>query len=170
MILNTRTQSRTDANSSQRGGTVAFVAAALLIVVGAVGCKSSDPAQQAAEAFLDAHYVFMDLEKSSALAGGLAVAKIQAEIDLIGQMAADEAFERPRINYAISEHRQGGGDAEIFGYKLHIQPAGGGGFSKQVLLTVRNGDTGQWQVTNFSDRDAVIHTSPAGPGAADSAK
>lgn len=139
---------------SSVGGFAALVFASLMVLA-AGGCNSSDGPQRAAEEFLDAHYVRMDLEESSSLAEGLAVAKIAAETALLAGIAPDESFERPRVNYSQTERRPGEG-SEVFGYTLQIQPAAGGHFTKQVLLTVRGKEGGGYSVTNFSDRDALI--------------
>jgi len=123
-----------------------------VLAVTLVACATPDAPEKAARDFLDTHYVHMDLQKSHSLAVGVAVDKIQKEIDLLDQVSPDSVSERPSIRYALKGRTNSDG-AEVFEYELQIH-AGSGSFTKLVLLTVRPSANG-WHVSNFSSTDGA---------------
>jgi hypothetical protein len=117
------------------------------------GCSRPGQAPRAtAEAFLDAHYVRIDLPAAQALASGLARDKIEKEIALTKDNRIDGETMQPRVNYTL----QRADEAELaalYAYELTIRAPGVEPFYKVVTVTVRHAD-GAWSVTNYSEGDA----------------
>ncbi len=106
--------------------------------------------QQVAEAFLDAYYVHIDLERARELCSGLARDKIEREIGLRGDLRIDRDTRAPKVGYSLRE-RRAEGDTHRFVYRLSIRPQGADAFERTVIVTVR-GAPGRWTVTNYSER------------------
>ena len=114
----------------------------------------SDPgsaARPTAEAFLDAHYVDIDLERAKGLVDGLARDKIDKEIQLTeGQEISGETL-RPHVGYKLQRADEKG-ELAVYAYELTIRAPGSDPFRKLVTLTVR--DTKDvWAVTNYAESD-----------------
>ena len=125
--------------------------AALLV---APACQTPGTSARAtAEAFLDAHYVRIDLEGSRALSSGLALSKIDKEIALTEDQEITDETRQPRINYRLEHAAEGDGSAQ-FAYELTIRAAGIDPFRKLVMITVRN-EHGAWTVTNYNESDTL---------------
>jgi hypothetical protein len=117
-----------------------------------VACSGSgSSARSKAEAFLDAHYVHMDLDSAKQHASGLALDKIDKEIQLTKNQEITGETRQPRVNYRLQR-----GDetpaAGQFIYELTIRVPGADPFKKLVMVTVRN-EQGAWAVTNYNDSD-----------------
>lgn len=104
-----------------------------------------------AEAFLDAHYVRIDLAAAEELASGLARDKIANEIALTRDQQIDGETLQPRVNYKLQRVAETDTAAQ-YAYMLTIRPPGTDVLSKVVTVTVRN-TSGQWSVTNYSEGD-----------------
>lgn len=138
----------------------------LLLVLFAAACSAcSRPGsapRSTAEAFLDAHYVRIDLAAAGELASGLARDKIDREIALTKDQAIDRETRQPRINYKLERADETETVAQ-YAYELTIRPPGMEPFAKLVTVTVRRaGDA--WSVTNYSEGDSG---EPPPPGNAD---
>lgn len=118
-------------------------------------CESLPPSQAAAEQFLDAHYVRMDLNRSHELADSLARVKIAKEMELVAELQGEERPKLPHVHYSQELSRPGDQpDLHTYQYRLRIQAgAVGDALEKLVLLTLRKGEDGEWGVSNFSDGD-----------------
>ena len=127
------------------------VAGALFVVVAAACGGAASDARSAAEAFLDAHYVRIDLQSAREHASGLARDKIEKEIELTKDQEITGETHQPRVNYRL--HR---GDesptAAQYAYELTIRATGSDPFAKLVMLTVRKQEGG-WKVTNYNESD-----------------
>jgi hypothetical protein len=122
----------------------------VLLLVAAPACsKPGDSPRATAEAFLDAHYVHIDLDSSRALTSGLARAKVEKELELTANVEIDAETRKPRITYALEEERTGEAAVQ-YSYELTIRPPGVDSFTRLVTLTVRPGE-GSWSVTNYND-------------------
>jgi hypothetical protein len=127
----------------------------ILALLFVAACQPVPSAQQAAEHFLDAHYVRMDLVRSHSLASGVAQSKIEREIDLVAEFSGEEKPPLPHVHYSLESVRDGEG-MKTFQYSLRIQAQGAAtALQKEVLLTLREDESGNWGVTNFSDSDAL---------------
>ncbi len=136
----------------------------ILALLFVAACQPVPSAQQAAEHFLDAHYVRMDLVRSHSLASGVAQSKIEREIDLVASLqhpnivtefSGEEKPPLPHVHYSLESVRDGEG-MKTFQYSLRIQAQGAAtALQKEVLLTLREDESGNWGVTNFSDSDAL---------------
>ena len=114
----------------------------------------SDPssgARSTAEAFLDAHYVRIDLETAKEQTTGLARDKIEQEIALTKDQHITGETRQPRVNYRLHRGDEAGAAAQ-FAYELTIRAAGLEPFTKIVMVTVRSQEGG-WKVTNYSESD-----------------
>jgi len=123
-------------------GALALVAAA---------CRP-DPASPrgAAERFLDAHYVSIDLDASLPLTTGLARAKVERERTLVAGFPADEATRKPQVWYRLLEERDDRADAVQFLYEGTVSPEGVERFQQRWLLTMRE-ESGGWLVSNYEE-------------------
>jgi hypothetical protein len=121
-------------------------------VLAAAACsKPGAEAQPTAEAFLDHHYVHIDLESAKSLASGLARDKIEKEIELTKDQQIDGETLEPHVGYSLHRAEEAGTAAQ-FAYELTIRAPGADPFRKLVTVTVRNTD-GVWAVTNFGESD-----------------
>ena len=116
------------------------------------GCTSAgDSARATAEAFLDAHYVDIDLEAARPLCVGLARDKLDKEVALTRDAAIDAETRKPRITYRIEESRDDADRAQ-YAYVLEIHPDGADIFRKLVLLLLHKEEDG-WRVSNYTESD-----------------
>jgi hypothetical protein len=125
--------------------------AALALASLAACSDAGSGARTTAEAFLDAHYVRIDLETAKARASGLARDKIESEIALTKDQEITGETRQPRVNYRLHRGDESAGAAQ-FAYELTIRASGTDPFTKLVMVTVRNQD-GAWTVTNFSESE-----------------
>lgn len=123
-------------------------AALLLALVGCEGEGDTTP-QGAAEAFIDRHYVEIDLAKAREFTAGLARSKIDEELRLTSGQAIDAGTRKPRIYYTLLQRRESGGRT-AFLYELTIRPDGGGEFTRKLMIRVRREETG-WRVSNYME-------------------
>ena len=127
--------------------------AALYVLAAALAACSSpgSSARSKAEAFLDAHYVHMDLDGAKEHASGLARDKIDKEIALTKDQEITGETRQPRVNYRLQRGDETP-NAGQFVYELTIRVPGADPFKKLVMVTVRN-EEGSWAVTNYNDSD-----------------
>ena len=125
-----------------------FYPAAAGVLLATIAC--SPPAPRAtAEAFMDAHYLAIDLREARLLTAALARNKVDREIELTQGTAIDEQTEKPRINYRL-ERAEHGPDASLYAYELTIRAPGLKPYTKRVVLTLRRSGA-SWKVTNFDE-------------------
>jgi len=124
----------------------------LCTVAATIGCTPAAESPRAtAEAFLDAHYVRIDLEAARALCAGLALDKLEKELALTRDAAIDAETRQPRVTYSIEESRDGTDRAQ-YAYVLEIHPDGADVFRKLVVLMLRR-ETPGWRVSNYTESD-----------------
>ena len=129
---------------------LAAAAAAALI---ALACTSSDPARGAAERFIDAYYVEIDLPRARDEAVGLAQAKVDGQMKLLEGQASPEGGSRPSVHYRFLEQQtEPDRDRRGFVYELTITADGGDQVKRRALVTVRE-DAGAWHAANFQELD-----------------
>ena len=123
----------------------------IALVAGAAACRP-DPstARGAAEGFLDAHYVHIDLASALPFTSGLARQKVESEIALVRGVEIDESTRKPTVHYTLLEERPDGGDAVSFVYRGRILVDGADSFERRWLVTVRHEPEG-WRVTNYQE-------------------
>lgn len=126
-------------------------AAALLLLLASGGCRGGGDAtpQGVAEAFLDWHYVEIDLPRSREYTVGLARSKVDDQIRLTSGHAIDAGTRKPRVYYKLLEQREAGGRT-AFVYRLTIRPEGADEFSRSLLIRVRREEAG-WRVSNYME-------------------
>jgi hypothetical protein len=129
----------------------AIVPLALLLVAGGLSCRP-DPSgpQGAAERFLDAYYVRIDLPAVHAMVVGVARQKIEEEMKLVEGQVIDETTRKPQVRYHLLEERPDGDDAVSFVYRGRITVEDADSFERRWLVTVRRRD-GEWHVSNFQE-------------------
>ena len=126
------------------------VLCAALLLTGA-GCQGEGDTtpRGVAEAFLDAHYVEIDLPRSREYTVGLARSKMDDQLRLTSGHAIDAGTRKPRVYYKLLEQRESGGRT-AFVYQLTIRPEAGGEFSRKLLIRVRREEAG-WRVSNYME-------------------
>ncbi|MCY4488084.1 MAG: hypothetical protein OXF11_13360 [Deltaproteobacteria bacterium] len=122
--------------------------ALLLALAGCQGEGDTTP-RAAAEAFLDRHYVEIDLARARDLTAGLARSKIDEELRLTSGQAIDVATRKPRVYYKLLQQRESRGRT-AFVYELTIRPDGGGEFNRRLMIRVRKEEAG-WRVSNYME-------------------
>ena len=122
---------------------------ALCVVLLLAGCEGAGDAtaRGAAEAFLDRHYVEIDLPGSRDYTVGLARRKVDERIRLTSGHSIDTGTRKPRVYYRLLERREAGGGA-AFVYELTVRPEGADEFRRRVLVRVRREGPG-WRVSNY---------------------
>jgi len=123
-------------------------AALLLLCAGCQGEGDTTP-RGVAEAFLDSHYVEIDLPRSREYTVGLARSKVDDQLRLTSGHAIDAGTRKPRVYYKLLEQRESGGRT-AFVYQLTIRSEAGGEFSRRVLIRVRREEAG-WRVSNYME-------------------
>ncbi|MDE0212461.1 MAG: hypothetical protein OXN22_00130 [Deltaproteobacteria bacterium] len=123
-------------------------AALLLALAGCQGEGDITP-QGAAEAFIDRHYVEIDLLKARELTAGLARSKLDEELRLTSGQAIDVGTRKPRVYYKLLQRRESRGRT-AFVYELTIRPDGGGEFTRKLMIRVRKEQAG-WRVSNYME-------------------
>ncbi len=126
----------------------ALCVAGLLALAGC-GSEGDATARGAAEAFLDWHYVEIDLLRSREYTVGLARSKVDKQIRLTSGHAIDAGTRKPRVYYNLLEQRDAG-RRTAFVYRLTIRPDDAGEFSRRLLIRVRQESAG-WRVTNYME-------------------
>jgi len=126
----------------------------LVCCVAAAACaKPGVEARPTAEAFLDSHYVHIDLESAMKVSTGLARDKVEKELLLTkDQEITGETF-KPRVGYTLQRAEETPELAQ-YAYELTIRAPGADPFRKLVTVTVRTSD-GVWSVTNYGESDVA---------------
>jgi hypothetical protein len=121
------------------------------LAAGTAACRA-DPAtpRGAAERFLDAHYVHIDLPASLPFTSGLARQKVESEIALVQGVTIDESTRKPTVHYTLLEEHPEGPEAVRLVYRGRVIPEGADAFERRWLLTVRR-DAGGWRVSNYEE-------------------
>ena len=122
--------------------------ALLLALAGCTG-EGDTTARGAAEAFMDRHYVEVDLPGSREYTTGLARSKVDERLRMTAGHAVDAGTRKPRVYYKLLEEREAGGRV-AFVYQLTIRPEGAGEFSRRLLIRVRKEENG-WRVSNYME-------------------
>lgn len=125
----------------------------LLCAAFAAACSHGDPGRSAAERFLDAYYVEIDLPRARDEAVGLARAKVDEQLALLAGQVAPDAASRPAVHYRFLE-QQGDTQRDRRGYlfELQISLDRGDQVTRRALVTVRE-DSGSWHAANFQEMD-----------------
>ena len=126
-----------------------FLCAALLLALAGCQGEGDTTPQGAAEAFLDSHYVEIDLAKAREFTAGLARSKIDEELRLTSGQAIDVGTRKPRIYYKLLQQRESRGRT-AFVYELTIRPDGGDEFTRKLMIRVRREEEG-WRVSNYME-------------------
>ena len=128
---------------------VVLLGAALLLA--GTACKGEGDAtpRGVAEAFLDRHYVEIDVAGSREYTVGLARSKVEERIRLTAGHAIDAGTRKPRVYYKLLERRDVRGRT-AFLYRLTIRLEDGSEFSRRVLIRVRKEEAG-WRVSNYME-------------------
>lgn len=122
----------------------------VLLLMGACGKDVRTP-QGVAEAFIDQHYVRIDLQKAKDYAAGLALEKINQEIRLTAGQAIDASTRKPKIHYRLVEKKDGA-ERVSFLYEATIDIEDDPSLTRHWLITTRK-EAGQWRVANFTEYD-----------------
>ena len=116
------------------------------------GCgRDFGTAQGVAEEFVDQHYVHIDIQKAKQYAVGLALEKLNQEIRLTAGQAIDASTQKPKVNYALLEKKEGANRASFL-YEGTIRSEDGTTFTRKWLIAARK-EGNQWRVSNFTESD-----------------
>ena len=116
------------------------------------GCgRDLGTAQGVAEEFVDQHYVRIDIQKAKQYAVGLALEKLNQEIRLTAGQAIDASTQKPKVNYALLEKKEGANRASFL-YEGTIRSEDGTTFTRKWLIAARK-EGNQWRVSNFTESD-----------------
>jgi len=116
------------------------------------GCgRDLGTAQGVAEEFVDQHYVHIDIQKAKQYAVGLALEKLNQEIRLTAGQAIDASTQKPKVNYALLEKKEGANRASFL-YEGTIRSEDGTTFTRKWLIAARK-EGNQWRVSNFTESD-----------------
>jgi hypothetical protein len=126
--------------------------ALLLALVTVAACHSAgDSPRTAAEAFLDEHYVRINLEAAKQHTVGVARFKVEEEQRLVGDQQIDASTRRPRVSYAFAEKRDETADSVALLYDATIRFDDGGTTALRWLITARREPDGAWKVSNYQE-------------------
>jgi hypothetical protein len=121
-------------------------------LVCSAGCRSStDSPRGAIEAFLDAHYVHINLEEAKQHTAGVARFKVEEEQRLVGDQQIDASTRRPRVTYSFVEPREEADDHVSLLYEATIHFDDGGDTSLRWLVSARRESDGTWKVSNYQE-------------------
>ncbi len=137
--------------SSARAEALEILGLVAALVI-AAACTSDDPARAAAERFVDAYYVEIDLPEAREQATGLARVKVEQSMKLVEGMEPPEDIARPRVHYRFLEQQESMRDRRGFLYELTITFDGGEQVQRRTVVTVGEQD-GRWQAVNFQELD-----------------
>lgn len=108
-------------------------------------------AQGIVEAFIDQHYVQINLAKAKAYTVSLAQDKINEEIRLTEGHRIDASTQQPRVNYKLLEKKESDKRASFL-YEGTIQSDDGTLFIRKWLVAARK-EGAHWRVSNFSESE-----------------
>jgi hypothetical protein len=133
---------------TRRTFAISFILLNLLLP----GCgRDLGTAQGVAEEFVDQHYVHIDIQKAKQYAVGLALEKLNEEIRLTKGQIIDASTQKPKVNYALLEKKEGANRASFL-YEGTIRSDDGTTFTRKWLIAARK-EGNQWRVSNFSESD-----------------
>lgn len=126
--------------------------AVLLALLCASACgRDMSTAQGVVEAFLDHHYVEIDLKKAKTLAVSVALKKVDEEIRLTDGQKIDAATQKPRVNYRLLEKNESP-QRSTFLYEGTIHSDDGSSFTRKWLIAARK-EANRWRVSNFTESE-----------------
>jgi hypothetical protein len=120
----------------------------LILSIGLLACtQPTGSPQTTAQAFLERFFVEANQRAALPLTEGVARAKLEEEIRLLGDQAASTTDERPRVYYRqLSQQTQDDGMA--FHFRLTVVVVGDPPIEPELIVRVRpSGD--QWRVSNY---------------------
>ena len=133
----------------------ALIAAAVVAVVVFVLFPGEEQGRDrpvgVAEAFLDAYYVSIDLEKAGRLTGGLARTKIDRQLKAIRKMSR---FDKnpSKVSYRLLNERSLGDWKKAFSFDLSVEPQGGRLFRRVIFLHLRREEQ-SWRIHAFREHN-----------------
>jgi len=132
-----------------RHDTASFALLSFALLLASCRADPSTP-RGAAELFLDAHYVRIDLPAALEFTTGLARHKVEDEIRLVAGQAIDDATRKPIVHYRLLEEHPDGQQMVNYVYRGRIAVDDADTFERRWLVTVRIAEGG-WRVTNYQE-------------------
>ena len=123
-----------------------------IVLVAASACRSDGGAARGvAEAFVDQHYVRIDLAAARPFCTGVALQKLGNEQHLTQGQQIDESTRKPAVHYRLLETKD---DPEhpTFVFQGTVDVDDAGQFTRKWLITMRR-DGAAWKVSNFEEFD-----------------
>jgi hypothetical protein len=124
---------------------------ALVVVLLVSACSpDTDTPRGVAEAFLDEHYVRMNLPAAAEHTTGLARHKVEDEIRLKEGQEIDASTMKPSVGYSLEEERTDDGERYTFLFRGKVRLSGGDTFEMHWMINVKRA-AGAWKVSNFKE-------------------
>src|SRR4029077_18251263 len=99
----------------------------------------------------DQHYGNIDIKKAKQYAVGLALERLNQESRLTAGQSIDASPQKPTVNYALLEKKEGANRASFL-YEGTIRSDDGTTFTRKWLIAARK-EGNQWRVSNFTESD-----------------
>jgi hypothetical protein len=144
--------SQQEEDMSQRSRRGFLLSLIVPLTLAQASCQSHSPSQQAAEKFMDAYYVRLNVAEALPLTADLAKEKLQGQIQLLQEAGGpDAAQNKPQVNYRLISHNLSAPDEATCMFEVHSQVKDLG--KRMVFLKLRN-EGNQWVITQFTENDA----------------
>jgi hypothetical protein len=135
---------------SRRGFLLSLI---VPLTLAPTACSPSSPSQQAAEKFMEAYYVQLNVPGALPLTEGLAKEKLQGQIQLLqGAGGPDPAQDKPQISYKLINHNAEDPHTATFVYEVRTNQKEVG--KRMVFVKVRHEAGDRWVITQFTENDA----------------
>lgn len=118
-----------------------------------IACGHKNTAEGVAEKFLYRYFIELNQQGALELSTGLAVDKLEKEIELLMSVRSDPDLDlskhKPFIDYKLVNTQNRSDNSIAFFYQVSIKSKGGGDeYKRQVVLTTVE-IAGNWKVANF---------------------
>lgn len=124
-----------------------------LVVLGlwACGPGASTP-EGVARRFMDHYYVAIDLRGARELCTGLALGKIDQQLELTRGVEITSDTRKPEVRYRLVDFKERGRLRKVFLFEGEVRVPKAGTYKKRCFITLRE-KGGEWKVSNFADQD-----------------
>ncbi|MBI2876636.1 MAG: hypothetical protein HYY20_07120 [Candidatus Tectomicrobia bacterium] len=123
------------------------------VIVGLWACgPEAHTPEGVARGFMDRYYVAIDLRGARELCTGLALSKIDQQLELTKGVEISPDTRKPKVRYRLLTVKEGGPSSKLFVFEGEIQVSQGGTSKKRCLVILRE-QGGKWKVSHFADQD-----------------
>ncbi|MBI1987377.1 MAG: hypothetical protein HYS70_03390 [Nitrospinae bacterium] len=126
------------------------------LAVGILGLWACGPGASTPEGiarrFMDRYYVAIDLRGARELCTGLALSKIDQQLELTRGVEINLDTRKPDVRYRLVDFKERGKLRKVFLFEGEVRVPKAGTYKKRCLITLRE-KGGAWKVSNFADQD-----------------